>query len=612
MSTLNPQLQMMSYLRMMHVTHNPPDPAAVAAVTRAVNIIKTDHRQSNGQVTLQKRILEGMRIHAKAGYNPAVQKEFAAIGGFKVLIDLLVDDWPDNSDFAASSSPAGGGDRPQGGTIEAIWRDGRIFRPDWFPQKLIECMRRYKYGWTALQQQSRPDQAQDMAERLLYLAGNCCINNDNIRAMLSCYCSVPIVRTFRDNWQRKHEPVAGEPDPDRAETERAQRQQQQPRWSSMPADPDDMFEMFHDTNAELQACDMMNYSFARYLCQSIAAATNEQKQDLVDAGTIAKVRVVDAHSVPAQRSGMDLDSLLKTLLPVYERQVLVKSQKDAEARAAVVVRAEEFRLKGNALFKEGRLSEALQEWSKGVNLHPSNTLLYNNLSLVYFKMGRFNEAFDAAISGISRDPSNAKAWVRLGEAYRACGRWQLAQLAYSAALDVLKMKDAAVEEWRRQACSNLARVWQFDEVPRYRAMPWLQLPARARSSSQRDREAWRTTVSQGMTRMGNSSRRLALQLKTGLVLLQTWQQAESGKLKSLAEGPAMMRISWTQLATRGPYTKRARYRLQAYIDTVKTVSELVVDGLPSSRDVLGFVALVCLNPVGQEPGKPKLLVLDYR
>jgi Flp pilus assembly protein TadD len=56
-----------------------------------------------------------------------------------------------------------------------------------------------------------------------------------------------------------------------------------------------------------------------------------------------------------------------------------------------LAKAEEFRLQGNACFKQGQLMAALQAWSKGVHLEPSSTLLYNNLSLAFLKMGRNDE-----------------------------------------------------------------------------------------------------------------------------------------------------------------------------------------------------------------------------
>eukprot|EP00775_Hariotina_reticulata_P006907 gene6907-7123_t len=604
-----------------------------------------DHLQSNSQVTLQQRVLEGLRIHETVGYNPAMQKEFAAIGGFKVLIDLLVDDWPDNSDFAASSSPADvvvkvpwsadpdmleacvgpaftalNRQRPLHRSlreaVEAIWRDGRIFRPDWFPQKLTECMRRYKYGLTTLQQQMHPDQGLDIAERLLYLAGNSC-TNDNIRAMLNSYCSVPIIKTFRDNWQRKHEPVAGEPDPDRAEAERRRKEQHQQReWRSMPSSHEGMLQMAEDSISETASADVMNYSFSRYFTNTIKTADDEVMKQLNDAGAIAKIRVVAAHADRAHRTSVNLEYVLSRLLTVHESQVRMLSLRDVNAKAEDLAKAEQYRLQGNALFKEGKHSAAVDAWTTGLSLNPSSTLLYNNLSLVLLKMGRLHEAHDAAISGIYRDPSNAKAWVRLGEALRAVGRWQLAQLAYSAALDELKMKDATVEEWRKQTCANLARVWQFDEIPvpfsGTGVLSWLKLPPRP--SSEFQQAAWSMQVEEGMDRMELSSRSLAVQLKVHVLFADAWRKAESGKLRSLPTGSAVFRVTWTQMPNRGWCSRRARFRLHAYIDRDVCPMDLILDGPPCSRDVLMFVAALCFGTAAsnQQATKPELLMLDYR
>jgi predicted TPR repeat methyltransferase len=57
---------------------------------------------------------------------------------------------------------------------------------------------------------------------------------------------------------------------------------------------------------------------------------------------------------------------------------------------------------------------------------------------------RFLQAYDAAWAAIGHAPDNSKAWVRFGEACRAAGRWQLAQLAYSTAMEELGLQDPAV------------------------------------------------------------------------------------------------------------------------------------------------------------------------
>lgn len=58
---------------------------------------------------------------------------------------------------------------------------------------------------------------------------------------------------------------------------------------------------------------------------------------------------------------------------------------------ADVVRAEQLRLAGNAAFKAGQLRQALSQYKAAAALNPSDTLLYNNISLVLLKQGHLDE-----------------------------------------------------------------------------------------------------------------------------------------------------------------------------------------------------------------------------
>jgi hypothetical protein len=57
--------------------------------------------------SLKKRVLEALRLHNEVGLEPKLQPTFLEAGGTSVLIDILVADWPENSNFAASKSPLG-------------------------------------------------------------------------------------------------------------------------------------------------------------------------------------------------------------------------------------------------------------------------------------------------------------------------------------------------------------------------------------------------------------------------------------------------------------------------------------------------------------------------
>jgi hypothetical protein len=53
-------------------------------------------------------VLEALRLHNEVGLEPRLQPTFLEAGGTPVLIDLIVSDWPKDSNFAASKSALGG------------------------------------------------------------------------------------------------------------------------------------------------------------------------------------------------------------------------------------------------------------------------------------------------------------------------------------------------------------------------------------------------------------------------------------------------------------------------------------------------------------------------
>jgi hypothetical protein len=73
MSIFDYGMQMVHQLGLMDHMHTPPGPEEVESITRALSILRTDHRQRTTQITLQKRILEGLRIHETVGYNASMQ-----------------------------------------------------------------------------------------------------------------------------------------------------------------------------------------------------------------------------------------------------------------------------------------------------------------------------------------------------------------------------------------------------------------------------------------------------------------------------------------------------------------------------------------------------------
>ena len=78
--------------------------------------------------------------------------------------------------------------------------------------------------------------------------------------------------------------------------------------------------------------------------------------------------------------------------------------------------AEDWKLKGNALVKEKKYKEALDCYSKAIELDPNNPILYSNRSAMYLNLTEYDQAIADADKAISLKPEYGKAYLRKGNA----------------------------------------------------------------------------------------------------------------------------------------------------------------------------------------------------
>ncbi len=78
--------------------------------------------------------------------------------------------------------------------------------------------------------------------------------------------------------------------------------------------------------------------------------------------------------------------------------------------------AKEWKEKGNALVKEKKYQEALDCYSKSIEIDPSDPILYSNRSAMYNNLGKYDEAIKDADKAIELNPLYGKAYIRKGSA----------------------------------------------------------------------------------------------------------------------------------------------------------------------------------------------------
>ena len=92
-----------------------------------------------------------------------------------------------------------------------------------------------------------------------------------------------------------------------------------------------------------------------------------------------------------------------------------KAKKDYDATQYIdPAKAEEHRLKGNELFKEGKFPLAIKEYEEGLRRDPKSVAIFSNRCATYIKLMEFNTALKDADKCLELDPKFVKAYARKG------------------------------------------------------------------------------------------------------------------------------------------------------------------------------------------------------
>ncbi|KAI4840404.1 tetratricopeptide repeat protein [Plasmodium brasilianum] len=84
-----------------------------------------------------------------------------------------------------------------------------------------------------------------------------------------------------------------------------------------------------------------------------------------------------------------------------------------------LLKAEEEKEQGNALFKKGEYELSIFHYTRSINYSPESSILYTNRSLAYFKIGRYDKSLEDALKARKLDEDNLKSYYRICEAYNA-------------------------------------------------------------------------------------------------------------------------------------------------------------------------------------------------
>lgn len=99
-------------------------------------------------------------------------------------------------------------------------------------------------------------------------------------------------------------------------------------------------------------------------------------------------------------------------------------------------RAEQLKNEGNELMKSGRFREALDRYTRALDLDPRNAVYFCNRAAAHFKLGEHEAAVADCTAALALQPDYGKAHGRLGLALAALNRHREARAAYARAVQL--------------------------------------------------------------------------------------------------------------------------------------------------------------------------------
>jgi len=101
-----------------------------------------------------------------------------------------------------------------------------------------------------------------------------------------------------------------------------------------------------------------------------------------------------------------------------------------EAGADTVARAEEAKKRANEFFKNEKYPQAIELYSKAIELNPSNAVYHANRSISHLRLENYGYALADASKAIEADKTYLKAYYRRAAAYMSLGKYKLALKDY--------------------------------------------------------------------------------------------------------------------------------------------------------------------------------------
>ncbi|PGH14411.1 hypothetical protein AJ79_03054 [Helicocarpus griseus UAMH5409] len=98
--------------------------------------------------------------------------------------------------------------------------------------------------------------------------------------------------------------------------------------------------------------------------------------------------------------------------------------------------ADSFKNKGNAAFEKGEYQQAIDYYTKAIDIDRSSATFHSNRATAYYRIENYEQAAQDANTATQLNPGYIKAWVRRGDAEMKLGKAKRAQKSYQKAIEL--------------------------------------------------------------------------------------------------------------------------------------------------------------------------------
>ncbi|KAF5300373.1 hypothetical protein FQR65_LT00994 [Abscondita terminalis] len=169
-------------------------------------------------------------------------------------------------------------------------------------------------------------------------------------------------------------------------------------------------------------------SILRFLQDEAQSGNSDKKESL----EVAIQCIESAFDVNLRRSGSEYLQN-ESLLTMFSRSFPVEKEK---LTAATISTAEAFKNKGNELMRNGLYKEAVEQYTRAIQLNADNAIYYCNRAAAFSRLENHENVIEDCECAVRLDPTYGKAYGRLGIAYSNLNMFKKARDAYVKALEL--------------------------------------------------------------------------------------------------------------------------------------------------------------------------------